>query len=183
MLLPQPHLGPALRRWRILHRVKQAHAADLIGVAQSTISRWEAGSQEMEPQQRARVEVLVGARLTSSADMALARLVARTPGGAHLICDHSHRLLALSPTRRDEFGYAAEAMIGRSLWCFATEELARHEASLAPGGWYEVQAPPAVIVETGANGSDLVPIKPGHCCWTRFLLSDGAAVRLVETLD
>jgi transcriptional regulator with XRE-family HTH domain len=182
MLLPDPHLGPALRRWRVLHRVKQAHAAELIGVAQSTISRWESGLQEMDPDQRARVEALVGARLTSAADRALARLVDRSPGGAHLICDHSHRLLALSPTRRKEFGSAADAMVGQSLWRFATEELARNEATLSSLGWHDLAAPPEIVAETGANGSKLVPIRAGRCRWTRLLLSDGAAVRLVETL-
>jgi predicted transcriptional regulator len=55
-------LGSALRRWRLLHRVKQGHAAELFGVAQSTISRWEAGRQAMEPTERAKVEALVSAR-------------------------------------------------------------------------------------------------------------------------
>jgi len=39
--LHTPPLGPQLKRWRALHRVKQSHAAELFGVAQSTISRWE----------------------------------------------------------------------------------------------------------------------------------------------
>lgn len=182
MLLPEPHLGPALRRWRILHRVKQSHAAELLGVAQSTISRWEAASQAMDPDQRARVENLLGARLSSAADRALARLVEHHPAGVHLICDHSHRLLALSSTRRAEFGSSADAMLDRSLWRFATEELARKEAALPSLGWYDLGAPPDIVTDTGANGSALVPIKPGRCRWTRLLLSDGAAVRLVETL-
>ncbi|WP_371350758.1 helix-turn-helix domain-containing protein, partial [Salmonella sp. M265] len=45
--LPSSSLGPALRRWRLLHRVKQTHAAELLGVAQSTISRWESGTQAL----------------------------------------------------------------------------------------------------------------------------------------
>ncbi|WP_205193547.1 helix-turn-helix transcriptional regulator, partial [Burkholderia sp. LMG 13014] len=56
-------LGPQLKRWRALHRVKQSHAADLFGVAQSTISRWEAGRQQMSPDERATAERLLAARL------------------------------------------------------------------------------------------------------------------------
>ncbi|MDC6133730.1 helix-turn-helix transcriptional regulator, partial [Burkholderia gladioli] len=37
--------GASLRRWRTLRRIKQEHAAALFGVSQSTISRWEAGTQ------------------------------------------------------------------------------------------------------------------------------------------
>ena len=66
-------LGAALRRWRLLNRIKQTHAAELFGVAQSTISRWESGVQEMEPAERAQVERRLSARLDAAADRALAR--------------------------------------------------------------------------------------------------------------
>ncbi|RYY47550.1 MAG: XRE family transcriptional regulator, partial [Sphingomonadales bacterium] len=60
---PAHPLGPALRRWRMLRRVKQAHAAELFGVAQSTVSRWECGSLAPEPAERAAIERLLTARL------------------------------------------------------------------------------------------------------------------------
>jgi transcriptional regulator with XRE-family HTH domain len=85
-------LGIALKRWRLLHRVKQTHAAEMFGVAQSTISRWEAGLQQMEPAERARVERLLAARLESAADRALERLVTESPREVHLVCDLTHRL-------------------------------------------------------------------------------------------
>ena len=66
--LPSSSLGPALRRWRLLHRVKQTHAAELLGVAQSTISRWESGTQALLVEERARLERLLGARLEAAAD-------------------------------------------------------------------------------------------------------------------
>jgi len=54
-----PQLGAALKRWRLLHHVKQSHAAELFNVNQSTISRWESGTQAMEPAERARAEALL----------------------------------------------------------------------------------------------------------------------------
>ncbi|MBF3202546.1 helix-turn-helix transcriptional regulator, partial [Pseudomonas aeruginosa] len=69
--LPSSSLGPALRRWRLLHRVKQTHAAELLGEAQSTISRWESGTQALLVEERARLERLLGARLEAAADQAL----------------------------------------------------------------------------------------------------------------
>ena len=97
-------LGSALRRWRLLNRIKQTHAAELFGVAQSTISRWESGAQEMEPAERAQVERRLSARLDAAADRALARLVDAGPSPMHLVCDLSHALLACSPSRAAEFG-------------------------------------------------------------------------------
>lgn len=183
MLIPQRPLGQALRRWRALNRVKQGHAAELLGTAQSTISRWESGAHDMTSKQRAAVEALVGARLTSAGDAALARLIAQHGRGAHLICDQSHRLLALSSVRRREFGCNADDLMGKSLWHFITEKLAHVEAELEGVGWFDLASPPAIIAETGANESELVPIRAGRCRLTRMILSDGTAARLVETVD
>jgi transcriptional regulator with XRE-family HTH domain len=182
MLISERSLGRRLRRWRILNRVKQAHAADLFGVNQSTISRWESGAQAMDARQRDQAETLLGARLSSAADAALARLVTHQSSGVHLICDLDHRLLALSATRRIEFGCHADMLVGQSLWPFITEELAEVEASLEPLGWFEQRSPPSLVAETGSNGSRIVPIRKGRCRLSRFILSDGTAARLIETI-
>ncbi|CAI3807575.1 hypothetical protein GLGCALEP_04555 [Pseudomonas sp. MM221] len=95
--------GPMLKHWRLLNRVKQLHAAQMFGVCQSTISRWESGVQDAEPEQRARIEALLKARLSSAADHALARLVSGSSQPVHLVCDLTHRLLACSAPRETEF--------------------------------------------------------------------------------
>ena len=135
-------LGAALRRWRLLNRIKQTHAAELFGVAQSTISRWESGVQEMEPAERAQVERRLSARLDAAADRALARLVDAGPSPMHLVCDLSHALLACSPSRAAEFGAPLSGLMGRSLWRYATPEIQRMEAALEAMGWRETQARP-----------------------------------------
>jgi transcriptional regulator with XRE-family HTH domain len=35
-------LGRALRRFRRLHAIKQTHLAEMLGVSQGSVSRWEA---------------------------------------------------------------------------------------------------------------------------------------------
>lgn len=180
--LPQPSLGIALRRWRLLHHIKQAHAAELFGVNQSTISRWEAGTQAMEPAERTRVEALLAARLGAAADQALARLVNESPRPVHLICDLTHRLLACSPSRAAEFTVPLSELLGRSLWRYSTSEIALKESALEALGWRETLAPPAVEFPTGTNDSAIIPIRASLCRWTRMTLSDGTAARLVETL-
>ncbi|QXI36496.1 helix-turn-helix domain-containing protein [Pseudomonas xantholysinigenes] len=181
--LPQAaELGVALRRWRLLHRVKQAHAAQLFSVAQSTISRWENGLQAMNPDEQARLGQLLGARLSAAADQALARLVEGSQQPVHLVCDLSHRLLACSPARAAEFSLPLSALMGRSLWRFSSEAIIQREASLQALGWREQLAPPALAFDTGCNRSRVVPISAGTCRWTRLILADGSAARLVETL-
>ncbi|WDD91374.1 helix-turn-helix domain-containing protein [Burkholderia sp. FERM BP-3421] len=180
-LHPVP-IGAAFKRWRRLHRIKQAHAAALFGVAQSTISRWESGLHDMEPAERARVEHVLSARLDAPADHALARLVRESPRPVHLVCDLTHRLLACSPTRAAEFGAPLADLLGRSLWRYATPEIMGQEAALDTLGWRDSLAPPALEFATGVNGSAIVPIHAGRCRWTRMTLADGTSARLVETL-
>jgi transcriptional regulator with XRE-family HTH domain len=182
MTARNPALGPALRRWRLLHRVKQAHAAELFGVAQSTISRWESGRQAIEPAEQAKVEAVVGARLDAAADRVLAALICESPRAVHLICDLTHRLLACSSPRAVQFGVPESQLIGQSLWPFAPPELAAVEGTLAGRGWYDRPAPPPIEFDTGQNRSRIVRIRQSRCRWTRLLLSDGAPARLVETL-
>ncbi|MDQ0073602.1 transcriptional regulator with XRE-family HTH domain [Variovorax boronicumulans] len=177
-----PSLGPALKRWRLLHRVKQSHAAELFNVNQSTISRWESGTQAMEPAERARAEALLSARLDAAADHALARLVNESPRPVHLVCDITHRLLASSARRAAEFGAPLSLLLGRSLWRYATPEIAGKEAMLDGIGWRDALAPPSLEFATGTNSSQLVPIAQSRCRWTRLTLSDGTSARLVETL-
>lgn len=181
-LPPPAGLGTALRRWRLLHRVKQDHAARLFGVAQSTVSRWESGVQAMSAQEQARLEQLLGARLDSAADQALARLVQGSRQAVHLVCDLSHRLLACSPARASEFAIPLSQLMGRSLWRFSSEAIMQRETTLQGLGWREQLAPPALEFDTGTNRSRLVPISAGRCRWTRLILADGSAARLVETL-
>ncbi|CAM4035105.1 helix-turn-helix domain-containing protein [Pseudomonas wadenswilerensis] len=180
--LQPAQLGVALRRWRLLHRIKQAHAAQLFGVAQSTVSRRENGSQAIEPNERALIESRLAARLDAPAEQALARLVNDSPRPVHLVCDLSHRLLACSPARAAQFSIPLSELLGRSLWRYCSAEIISKEAALDSLGWREVLAPPALEFASGCNDSALVPITQSLCRWTRITLSDGSAARLVETL-
>lgn len=175
-------LRHGLRRWRTLHRVKQAHLAELLGVTQSTVSRWEGGILGFERHEARTVEAIVAARLTSGADGALRQLIAESARAIHLVCDISHRLLACSASRGATFGISPGELLGHSLWRYSTSELVAQENQLEARGWYDLAAPAPVEFETGDNSSNLVPIRPGLCRWTRMTLSDGTCARLVETL-
>lgn len=175
-------LGRSLRVWRTLRRVKQMQAADLLRVSQATISRWENGQLAPNEAEQAAIRRVLAARLDSAADHELARLVTGSDRPVHLICDLTHRLLALSSARSRDWQGGRGELMGQSLWRFASDELRAAEESLGYHGWYQ-PAPPAIEGHTGANRSQRLRIRSGRFRFTRFQLSDGSHARLVETLS
>lgn len=174
-------LGRSLRTWRALRRIKQHHAGELLGVSQATVSRWENGNLAPTPEEQAAIRELLQARADSAADRELARMVNESPRAVHLVCDLTHKLLALSSLRERQCSIPRTDLIGLSLWRFASPEIVAAEAALTDVGWFE-SAPPAVELHTGENTSTEVRIQKSHMRWTRFRLADGSFARLVETL-
>jgi transcriptional regulator with XRE-family HTH domain len=175
-------LGRSLRTWRALRRIKQLHAAQLLGVSQATVSRWENGRTPPTPQEATRLRALMAAQLDSAGDQLLARLVRQSAAPVHLICDLTHRLLAASPAREAQFKLPTSTLLGRSLWRCASQDIVQAEAGLAQRGWFE-PAPPAVEFDTGARESDALVIHACRMRWVRLQLSTGSFVRLVETVQ
>lgn len=176
---PTGHLGPSLRRWRLLNRVKQSALADEIGVSQATVSRWEAGALVPDAREEAHLVRLLAARPTSAADRAVLCLVTTSSLRMHLICDLTHRLLAVSPARAREWRVGAADLMGSSLWRFASDDIKAAEAALAERGWYEAVAPDVTIVTERAEHPELT-IRAGSIHYARIPLSDGRFVRLVQ---
>lgn len=175
-------LGRSLRTWRSLRRIKQQHAAQLLGVSQATVSRWENGQVPPDEGEATRLRVLMAARLDSAADQVLARLVRQSAAPVHLVCDFTHRLLAASTAREAQFKVPVSELMGRPLWPYATEDIVAAERRLAEQGWYE-PAPPAIQFHTRSRDSDKLVIRDCDTRWVRFQLSDGSFVRLVESLE
>lgn len=173
-------LGRSLRTWRAIRRIKQDHAAHLLGVSQATVSRWESAQAEPDAADAKALRELMAARLDSNADRMLGQLVRQSRHAVHLVCDMTHQLLAASPAREAQFKLPVSELLGRSLWRCATEEIVAAEGRLAALGWYE-QAPPVVAFRTRRRESDELVILPCAMRWVRFQLSDGSFARLVET--
>lgn len=173
-------LGPALRRWRALNRIKQTTVAEELGVSQTTISRWENREQTPEPRDVRRLTRLLAAEPTASSDRALIDLVRAAAAPMHLICDLTHRLIAASPARLVTWRVGVDELIGTSLWRFASQGIQSGEAALAAQGWYEPIAPD-VAVETEFASFPELTIDAARIRYTRMPLAGGGFARLVRT--
>ncbi len=181
MVLPAVQaLGPALRRWRALNRVKQEALASDLRVSQTTVSRWESRARLPEGRDARRIIELLQARPAAACDRALADLVRQAGEPMHLICDVTHRLLAVSPARASGWSVQADDLLGTSLWRFSTRGIRAGESRLGDRGWFEPVAED-VIVETERADFPELTIPRGHIRYTRMLLSDGSVARLVRS--
>jgi transcriptional regulator with XRE-family HTH domain len=169
-----------LRHLRRLAGMKQSHLADLMGVTQPTVSRWENGSLPLTIEQTRTLQAIFAARPDPAQDAALKRLVETSINPVHLICDRTHRLLAASPARAADWRVDPADYLGRSLLVYASDEILAAEARLDDLGWHDGQLA-SLSFSTGANGDLDIPIRPGPMLWERVRLSDGSSGRLVTS--
>jgi transcriptional regulator with XRE-family HTH domain len=173
-----PVFGARLRRVRTAVRLKQSGLAELLGVEQTTISRWESGRHVPDPQvQSAVFDKLLPYR---SDDAALRRLVETSPDCIHLVDEATHVCLAYSARRARDWQVTQKEMLGVSLWQFATDEIRQAEMELTESDWWSEVAPrPKLFVTSQAEHQD-IRISAGQILWERVYLSDGTPARLVS---
>jgi transcriptional regulator with XRE-family HTH domain len=180
--LPDKEFGRMLRQWRRTSDIKQARLADILGVTQATVSRWEAGAQRPAPLQLDLIDQMMTRKRNFRLDHAIKRLVTHSNQRVHLIEDRSHRLLCASGAREQEWQRDCAELLGTSLWRFATPEIAKAEKSLHDLGWHEDQAD-HLTFETSSRDGRPMRIIDTFILWERFFLSDGTAVRLTTGFD
>jgi transcriptional regulator with XRE-family HTH domain len=162
--------------------VKQSALAEMLGVSQGCVSKWESGAHKPEASQRQQIIELISASAGNDHDAALKRLVERSELPVHLICDATHQLLAASRSRVASWRTDVSELIGRSLWPFASPEIAIAEAGLSESGWFE-QPYQRVELRTGGNGRSDVPVPASRVLWESLMLGDGRVGRLTTTLS
>lgn len=177
-----PAFGRQLRQWRRLHDIKQHRLAELLGVTQATVSRWEKGQQTPAPlQQKLLDQMMIGQR-NVRLDAIVKRLVTQSNDRLHLIEDRSHRLLCASRPRLAEWQRDEADLLGVYMFRFATPEIAAAEKSLHDMGWHE-NLRDQLEFETSQRDGDPMRIIDRRILWERFFLSDGTAVRLTTGFD
>lgn len=174
--------GFTLKRMRRLSGMKQSHIAELMGVTQSTVSRWESGVLAMTGEQAKALQSLFATHPSSAQDAALKSLVESSSASVHLICDATHRLLAASPKRARRWRGGVSEFIGRSLIVYAAPRILAAEESLLDLGWFD-GALSSLRFDTDANTDPELPIEAGAMMWERIPLSDGTMGRLVTSFD
>lgn len=175
-------IGPLLKRARALRRWKQQAVADLAGVAQTTVSRWESGEVEPSAEHLRRLAPVLSTVSDLTRDSGLKRLVVTSLLAVHLICDLSHRLLAASPAREAEWLVPASDLHGEPLFPFATDEIREAESRLDGIGWFADATVGAVLWVRGRERAATIRMATGYCVWERLVLNDGSPARLVTTL-
>ena len=175
-VMSRPH--SPLRRLRLLKGLKQSHLAELMGVTQTTVSRWESGALALPDDVWARAQTLLA---DSAQDAILKRLVESSADLLHLIDDRTHDLLAVSAPRQARWRAEPGELLGTPLLRFATPEILAAEASLDGLGWRDGRVS-RLEVATGPNHDAIVPIVASRLVWERLILSDGRAARLVTTV-
>jgi hypothetical protein len=98
----------------------------------------------------------------------------------HLVEEISHICLAYSQTRAKDWQTSQKAMIGVSLWQFATDEIRAAEAGLADTDWWSAQIPTPKLFHTSEAKHDAITISAGGILWERIYLADGTPARLVS---
>lgn len=174
---PLPVFGRRLRRLRRAMGVKQLSLAHLMGVDQASISRWEAGWQT--PSQETQQKALDALAASRTDDAALRRLVENSTDCVHLVDEATHICLAYSRRRAEDWRNSQRALLGVSLWQFATDEIREAEAKLAETDWWSSQMPSPRCFITSGKVFDEIVISAGTIRWERLYLSDGTPVRLV----
>jgi len=178
----EDHIPRSLRRFRRLHGIKQSHLAEMLGVSQGSVSRWESGQHLPSASMHDRIVDLIAARADGRGDAALKRLITSSPLRVHLICDATHRLLAASPARAAGWRADLAQYLGTSLWRHASPEIVAAEAMLAGHGWFE-RPFQRLRFHTGPNDSDTIVIAAGLMEWETVPLADGRIGRVTTALD
>ncbi|AUG54900.1 helix-turn-helix domain-containing protein [Thalassospira marina] len=174
--------GQKLRHWRRTADIKQQRLADILGVTQATVSRWEKGVQSPAPFQQKLLCDMMTRNRNFRLDHALKRLVTQSSERVHLIEDRSHRLLCSSKPRQREWQRDDIGLLGQSLWRYATVEIAAAEKNLHHIGWHDDQADHVMFANSAREGAPM-RIIDRYILWERFYLSDGRAVRLTTGFD
>lgn len=174
--------GLILRRYRIMRGMKQQSLADLFGVRQSTMSKWEQGTLYISEERQAQIMDLISVYPSWIADSWLRRLVETSSQRVHVICDVSHRLLAASPSRVAEWGVTSRELIGQKLLQDAPDDIVAAEKHLLQGGAGENYLRP-MIISTAGQRSGRYKVEPGRLLWEKLQIEDGSWVRLVTDLD
>lgn len=166
-----------LRRFRRLRAIKQAALAEMLGVDQATISRWESGRQlpDLGIQRRLRA-LMQGA---GSRDETLIGHWVDAAVGNTLLVDAARSMRAASPEFRGLHGLESGALGGTALPMFG-EEMEALWWEAVKRGFFEGELASVTVVSRFNLLSGERREVPGHSLWTPIHLSSGEVLQRID---
>ena len=172
--------GPQLRRLRRLRALKQAALAELLGVDQATVSRWESGRQIPDLGMQRRLRDMM--RRTEPREEALLKHCINASVGYTLLCDEQRTIRAASPSFCEIHGVAPSDIIGMSSLPAFTAELEQMLWIAIENGFFEGEVASVRVVSRFHSLSGDWRDLGGIVCWTPVPLSDGRVLRRVDRI-
>ena len=174
-----PAFGARLRNLRRARSLKQSALAEMIGVEQSTVSRWESGT--LTPSSEMQEQVFQSLFDCKVDEFALKLLVESSTLATHLIDEASHVCLAFSKPRGLEWRKDPQTLLGKTLWPYASEEIQLAEEELGKIGWWDTYQPEPFKIRTAPSDNPEMRIWAGYLTYERMYLANGTPVRLCTT--
>ena len=173
--------GRSLRRLRRLTGMKQSHLAELAGVTQATVSRWESGTHQPTPEQAVKLLPLLEARLDPAADAMLKRLVESSSLRVHLVCELLTGCWRYQRRGGRNGGTMRPAFMARR--CGRSHRVGFRRARLDCRNWAGMSLRRCRSPGwTDFNYPGVIRMGPGMWLWERMQISDGRFVRLVTSM-
>lgn len=168
--------GIQLRRYRILNGLTQADFADLIGVSQATLSRWENGSQAPDIKMRRKVHDLIF-RKQPKQDHMINNFV-RFSRRKRALINHDYVFLAVSTPLARAIGSTPDRLVGSSHRDRMSDEAKPFIETMTNAGFFRGsiafgQYAVRIDAENGEPFCAIEQVFP-------FFLSDGSVVAMIE---
>ncbi len=169
-----------MRRFRRLRALKQVALAELIGVDQATVSRWESGRQSPDLAMQQRLRDLM--RRIEPGEEVLLKHWINASIGYTVLCDEDRIIRAASASYCSIHGLSPAEVLGRSTIPTFTAELEQALWLAVDRGFFEGQVASATVVAR-TNALSGQPRKiPGISVWTPVRLTDGRVLRRVDRI-
>ena len=172
--------GAQLRRFRRLRALKQTALAELIGVDQATVSRWESGRQSPDLSMQQRLRDLMR-RIEPREEVLLSHWINASVGYT-VLCDEDRIIRAASPSYCTIHGIAASDVVGMSSIPAYTAELERALWLAVDRGFFEGDVASITVVGRANALSGRPRDIPGISVWTPVPLTDGRVLRRVDRI-
>lgn len=172
--------GAQLRRFRRLRALKQTALAEIVGVDQATVSRWESGRQNPDLRMQQRLRDLMR-RIEPREEVLLKHWIDASVGYT-VLCDEHRIIRAASSSYCDIHGVSPAEVLGRSSLPVFTADLERALWLAVEQGFFEGEVASVTVVSRWNMLSGRRRGVGGIAVWTPVPLADGQIWRRIDRL-